>query len=133
MVNLWAVSWPTTLCLLHLCAHRSSSSGSLRILPFKKNVYLQDKTIPFWGGGGGGSSLPKPAGCTSTFPAFLFQCFINRILQFKKIKFQWKRGGGWSVPLFSPLFLCVFLFLSLQNFALGFSEGFFFAFSGHDL
>lgn len=46
MSNLWAVFWPTTVCLLHLYRHRTSTSGSLRVLSLKKKN-LRNKTIPF--------------------------------------------------------------------------------------
>lgn len=48
IINLWAVSWPATVCLLHLYRNRSSASGSLRVLSLKKkSIYLQNKTISF--------------------------------------------------------------------------------------
>lgn len=62
MSNLCAVSWPTSLCLHHLYTHRSSTSGSLRVLSFKKKSVSAKQNHSIWGGR---QSLPKPTDCNS--------------------------------------------------------------------
>lgn len=62
MSNLCTVSWPTSLCLHHLYTHRSSTSGSLRVLSFKKKSVSAKQNHSIWGGR---QSLPKPTDCNS--------------------------------------------------------------------
>lgn len=110
--------------LLHyvfsIYTHRSSTSGSLRVLSFKKKNYLQNKTIPSGEEGSDcqnllivthltcnivlisllilySSSFPlclfhlfHSMHCQFSCPAFLFPCLVNRFLKLKKIKFHWK-------------------------------------------